>query len=139
MEERSYPEALETFRALAQHDQTLVPVVWQGRALKRLGRLSEAVEVLSEGLKTRGATDERFRRAVVLWNLACYRTLMSVSCLTPEATRSIVAVLDEAIRNAPDFRDGVGEEALDRDLAGLVGNPIFEEWRRVVLDTRRAP
>lgn len=38
-----------------------------------------------------------------------------------------VAVLDEAIRNAPDFRDGVGEEALDRDLAGLVGNPIFEE------------
>ena len=139
MEEHSYEDALDVFRELAQQDSTLQPIVWQGRALKRLGKLPEAIHVLSEGLRVRGGGDESFRRAVALWNLACYRTLMSVSCLTPETTRSIVAVLDKAIRNAPDFRDGVGEEALDRDLAGLVGNPIFEEWRRAILDTRRAP
>jgi hypothetical protein len=50
MEEHSYREALETFRSLALHDSTLVPIVWQGRALKRLGKLPEAIDVLTGGL-----------------------------------------------------------------------------------------
>ena len=134
MEERSYPEALETFRALAQHDQTLVPVVWQGRALKRLGRLSEAVEVLSEGLKTRGATDERFRRAVVLWNLACYRALMHKGHLDACLVDSVIETLSEALQNAPEFREDLATENLDRDLLPLVGDVAFERWRGDVLN-----
>jgi len=115
----------------------LTAIVWQGRALKRLGQLPEAIAVLSEGIRTRGATDECFRRAVALWNLACYRTLMNVRCLTPETTRSIIAVLDEAIQNAPEFREGLTEQALDRDLAPLIGNPVFDQWRERVLETKR--
>jgi tetratricopeptide (TPR) repeat protein len=137
MEERSYEDALETFRTLERQDGTLSPIVWQGRALKRLGRLREAIQVLDDGLRLRGASDDSFRRAVTLWNLACYRTLLNASSMTPETVRSIVAVLDEAIQNAPDFCDGLSEQALDRDLASLVGNPIFDHWRGAILDTMR--
>ena len=104
MEERSYEDALEAFRTLERQDGTPSSIVWQGRALKRLGRLREAIQVLDDGLRLRGAGDDSFRRAVTLWNLACYRTLLNASGMTPETVRSIVAVLDEAIQNAPDFR-----------------------------------
>lgn len=137
MEERSYEDALEVFRTLERQDSTLLPIVWQGRALKRLGRLPEAIDVLSEGLRLRGAKDDNFRRAVALWNLACYRTLMNVLSMTPDTARSIVANLDEAIHYAPDFRDGLTEQSLDRDLVPLVGNSIFDQWRRGILETKR--
>ena len=67
MEEHSYEDALEVFRTLERQDSTLHPIVWQGRALKRLGRLSEAINVLNEGLRLRGSSDDNFRRAVALW------------------------------------------------------------------------
>jgi len=137
MEERSYEDALEVFRTLERQDPTPAPIVWQARALKRMGKLSEAIDVLNEGLCVRGARDDSFRRAVALWNLACYRTLMNVRSMTPETTRSIVAVLDEAIQNAPEFCECLTEQAFDRDLVPLVGNPIFDQWRSVVLDTKR--
>jgi hypothetical protein len=137
MEERSYEEALQVFRTLERQDSTLAPIVWQGRALKRLGKLPEAIDVLNDGLRSRGARDDSFRRAVALWNLGCYRALINVRCMTPETTRSIVAVLDEAIQNAPDFREDLTEHAFDRDLVSLVGNPIFDQWRSVVLETKR--
>ena len=137
MEESSYEEALQVFRTLERQDGTLLPIVWQGRALKRIGNLAAAIDVLCEGLRMRGARDDSFRRAVALWNLACYRTLMNVRIMTPETTRSIIAVLDEAIQNAPEFREGLTEQALDRDLVSLIGNPIFDQWRSVVLDTKR--
>jgi hypothetical protein len=107
------------------------------RALKRLGRLPEAIDVLNDGLRSRGARGDSFRRAVALWNVACYRALINVRCMSPETMHSIVAVLDEAIRNVPDFREGLTEHALDRDLVSLVGNPIFDQWRSEVLDTKR--
>jgi hypothetical protein len=132
MEERSYPEALETFKALALHDSTLVPIVWQGLALKRLGRLSEAVEVLNEGLLHRGSADEKFRRAVVLWNLACYRALMN-----RDRIDSVIELLTEALHNAPEFREDLATENLDRDLVPLLGNPVFERWRGDVLNKER--
>lgn len=137
MEEHAYEDALDVFRTLERQDDTLLPIVWQGRALKRLGRLSEAIAVLDEGQRARGPKDESFRRAVSLWNLACYRTLLNVRSPTPDTTRSIVAALDEAIRNAPEFCEGLTEQALDRDLVSLVGNPIFDQWRNVVLNTKR--
>jgi hypothetical protein len=40
LEEHSYPDALEAFRALARQDSSLRPIIWRGRALKRMGRLS---------------------------------------------------------------------------------------------------
>jgi hypothetical protein len=137
MEEHAYDDALDVFRTLERQDATLTPIVWQGRALKRLGKLPAAIDVLNEGLRLRGARDDSFRRAVALWNVACYRTLMNVRSLTPETTRSIVAVLDEAIQNAPEFCEGLTEQDLDRDLVPLIGNPVFDEWRSVVLDTKR--
>jgi hypothetical protein len=57
--------------------------------------------------------------------------------MTPETAHSIMAVLEEAIQNVPDFRDGLTEQALDRDLSSLVGNPAFDQWRSVILDTKR--
>ena len=33
MEEQSYTEALDAFRALGRQDSSLLPIVWQGRAL----------------------------------------------------------------------------------------------------------
>ncbi|MEJ1963940.1 MAG: hypothetical protein WDO56_21285 [Gammaproteobacteria bacterium] len=138
MEERSHQEALETFRALSRQDSTLLPVVWQARALKRLGRLSEAIGILREGLRLRGATDEGFRRAVALWNLACYESLVHRDEMRPEVVHSVVEVLNEALRNAPEFRESLTAETLDVDLMPLVGSPIFEQWRRSVLAGRGA-
>ncbi len=66
MEERSYEDALEAFRTLERQDGTPSSIVWQGRALKRLGRLREAIQVLDDGLRLRGAGDDSFRRAVTL-------------------------------------------------------------------------
>jgi hypothetical protein len=137
MEEHSYREALGTFRALALHDHSLVPIVWQGRALKRLGRLSEAVEVLSAGLERRGPADEKFRRAVVLWNLACYRALMNKGNRDAHFVDSVVELLTEALENAPEFREDLAAENLDRDLVPLLGDPVFERWRTDVLNNRR--
>jgi len=137
MEQRSYSEALETFSALALHDSTLVPIVWKGRALKRLGRLSDAVGVLSEGLRTRGAADEKFRRAVVLWNLACYRSLMNGGSEDANFIASVIAQLSEAIQNAPEFGEDLSPDRLDSDLASLLGNPVFERWRADVLNKER--
>jgi hypothetical protein len=37
--------------------------------------------------------------------------------MTPDTARSIVVLLDEAIQNVPDFREGLTEQALDRNLA----------------------
>lgn len=136
MEEESYREALETFRSLAQYDGTLLPVVWQGRALKRLGRLSEAIDVLKEGLRLRGASDDSFRRAVALWNLACYRSLMNKDSLEPNFVRSVIELLKEALHNAPEFRESLATDTLDRDLAPLLGNPVFEQWRAEVMTKR---
>ena len=131
MEERAYVEALDTSRALASHDRTLVPVVWQGRALKCLGRLSEAIDVLQGGLKGGGAADESFRHAVVLRNLACYRALAS------KDVESVIMGLEEALQLAPEFREGLRTENLDGDLAPLLGNPIFDRGRADVLSRRR--
>jgi tetratricopeptide (TPR) repeat protein len=132
MEERAYPEALETFRAFALHDHTLVPIVWKGRALKRIRRLPEAIEVLSVGLRQCDAADEKFRRAVVLWNLACYRALMN-----RDRVDSVIELLTEALHNAPEFREDPATENLDRDLVPLLGNPVFERWRGDVLNKER--
>jgi tetratricopeptide (TPR) repeat protein len=136
MEEQSYREALEAFRSLAQHDATLLPIVWQGRALKRLGRLSDAIEVLKEGLRLRSASDDSFRRAVALWNLACYRSLMNKDSLEPNFVRSVIELLKEALQNAPEFRESLATENLDRDLVPLLGNPVFEQWRSDLLTKR---
>ncbi len=87
MEEQSYSEALDTFRVLARRDSSLLPIVGQGRALKRLGRLTEAVEVLSAGLRKSSLTDDPFRRAVALWNLGCYRALLNKGAGEPAAIR----------------------------------------------------
>jgi len=131
MEEQSYEDALDAFRSLARQDRSLLPVVWQGRALKRMGRVAEAIEVLSEGLRKRAGVDDRFRRAVALWNLGCYRALLG-----PGAVRAVIEALDQALRNAPQFRESLTAEALDEDLASLLGNPISEEWRKSTLARR---
>ncbi len=133
MEEQSYKQALEAFRSLAQQDSTLLPIVWQGRALKRLGRLSEAIDVLKGGLRSRGASDDSFRRAVALWNLACYRSLMNKDSIEPNFVRSVIELLKEALQNAPEFRESLTTEHLDRDLVPLLGNAEFERWRGEVL------
>jgi tetratricopeptide (TPR) repeat protein len=128
LEEQSYAEALDAFRALARRDSSLLSAVWQGRVLKRMGRLSEAIEVLRAALQTRAAMDDQFRRAVALWNLGCYRALEGGG-----DSGSAIDALDEAIRNAPQFREALRPEGLDEDLASLVGDEAFEEWRRSIL------
>jgi hypothetical protein len=34
---------------------------------------------------------------------------------------------------APEFRESLTADALDRDLARLGGSSLFEQWRRTVL------
>ncbi len=125
MEEQSYQEALDTFRMLGQHDRTLLPFVWQGRALKRLDRLHEATEVLRDGLRLCSAGEDPFRRAVALWNLACYRALQNPGNHEPEFVRSVVDILKEAIQNAPEFRESLSAKSFDRDLATLLWRPTL--------------
>jgi hypothetical protein len=83
------------------------------------------------GLKARGAADESFRRAVVLWNLACYRALAS------KDVESVIEVLAEALHLAPEFREDLRTGNLDGDLAPLLGNAIFDRWRADVLNGKR--
>ena len=40
---------------------------------------------------------------------------------------SVIALLTEALHNAPEFREDLVTENLDRDLVPLLGNPVFEQ------------
>ena len=100
--------------------------------MKRLGRLSEAIDVLTTGLRQRAPADDHFRRAVALWNLGCYHALLG----SGDSVGAVIDALDEALRHAPQFHESLGPVALDEDLASLVGNPVFEEWRRSTLARR---
>jgi hypothetical protein len=133
MDEHAYEQSLEAFRALAREESSLRPIVWQARALKRLGRLNDAVAVLDEGLKTRGPSDEPFRRAVAYWNRACYKCLNGGGNDAPQTVRSIVEDLRRAVHDAPGFVESLSSSALDPDLVSLVGHPIFEAWRHEAL------
>lgn len=121
----------EKARQLAAYPRRKSEEHRQGRALKRLGRFSEAIDVLQDGLKGRGPADESFRRAVVLWNLACYRALAGRN------VESVIEGLAEALRLAPEFREDLRTENLDGDLAPLLGKTIFDRWRADVLNGKR--
>jgi hypothetical protein len=94
--------------------------------------------VLREGIRSRGAVDERFRRAVARWNLACYQAALNREALRKEVVQSVIESLTEALHDAPEFRESLTPDALDADLLPLVGNPAFEKWRSSVLK-RRTP
>jgi hypothetical protein len=49
------------------------------------------------------------------------------------AKRKLIALLNEALQNAPSFRESLVTESLDRDLVTLLGDPVFERWRSDVL------
>jgi len=87
---------------------------------------------LTVALRTRAPADDHFRRAVALWNLGCYVALLGKG----ESVEAVIDALDEALRNAPQFRESLGSGVLDQDLASLVGNPLFDEWRRATLARR---
>jgi hypothetical protein len=52
-------------------------------------------------------------------------------------TISVIELLTEALHNAPEFREDLATENLDRDLVPLLGNPVFERWRGDVLNKER--
>jgi len=115
----------------------LRPIVWQARALKRLGRLADAIGVLDDGLRTRGGTDDPLRRAAAYWNRACYKSLRDIENRTSESVTSVVDDLKRAVQDAPAFAKSLWPKVLDDDLASLVGHPIFESWREQVLGQER--
>ena len=49
-------------------------------------------------------------------------------------TQSVIELLTEAFQNAPEFRDDLTTENLDRDRVPLLGNPVFERQRCDVLN-----
>src|SRR4051812_43530779 len=86
-----------------REELSLRPIVWQARALKRQGRVGEAIAVLDDGLKTRGANDEPFRRAVAYWNRACYKCVRGADNHAPQSIASVIDDLQLAVENQPDF------------------------------------
>jgi hypothetical protein len=50
---------------------------------------------------------------------------------------SVVEQLNEALQNAPEFREDLAPDRLDPDLVSLLGNPAFESWRSDVLNKKR--
>jgi hypothetical protein len=98
-----------------------------------MGRISDAIGVLDEGLRTRSEADEPFRRAAVYWNRACYKCLRDMQNVTSESVTSVVEDLRRAVHNAPEYAESLQPKQLDPDLAPLVGHPIFESWRASAL------
>lgn len=54
-----------------------------------------------------------------------------------KGVESVIELLTEALQNAPEFRESLATENLDRDLVPLLCNPVFERWRSDVLKKER--
>lgn len=57
--------------------------------------------------------------------------------MQPSNVDSVIELLKEAIHEAPEFRDSLATENLDRDLASLLESSIFLRWRDDVLSEKR--
>lgn len=110
-----FDQALELARrALAGSSRDLGAYIEKGRALKRLGRVQEALQTVEEGLKVKG-DDPR-----LLYNRACY-----LSLLRQDASHDavILADLQTAIRLMPKLKENV---AMDPDLENVRHLKDFE-------------
>jgi hypothetical protein len=57
--------------------------------------------------------------------------------MQPSNVDSVIELLKEAIHEAPEFRDSLATENLDRDLASLLESSVFLRWRDDVLSKKR--
>jgi hypothetical protein len=62
---------------------------------------------------------------------------MNKGSLDASVVDSVIELLAEALQNAPEFREDLATENLDRDLVPLLGNAAFEQWRDGVLNKQR--
>ncbi len=105
--------ALEMSQAAIEADSTYIKAyITQGRALKRLNKLSEAIEVMNKALSVEPGYP------YALYNRACYGALLA------RPADSVLADLEQAINALPKF--AVVADS-DNDFASLRGNPRFAE------------
>lgn len=91
-------------RAIASFPREADGYIEAGRALKRLGELRQALQVVEDGLKARPG-DPR-----LLYNRACYRVLLQ------EPVPSALRDLEEAFKSMPKLKESA---RVDTDLEGL--------------------
>jgi tetratricopeptide (TPR) repeat protein len=129
--EKMFPEALKLLDAALQRDPDLIyAYIEKGRALKRMGKLEAALATLKQALEKKPGD------AKVLYNMACYKTLLDfpkpeilanlTNALYGNASLRIEAKTDDdfkALCLEPEFRRLVGlpeaqtQTPIDREIA----------------------
>jgi len=134
LENHAYESAVKAYRELGTHERTLRSPIGQAMALRRLGRLDAAISCLDDGIQSRApAEGEPSRRAMAYWNRACYKSLKNKGDLKEENVKSIIEDLELSLQNEPGFKNSLRDVDFDDDLKPLVGNPIFDNWRKKIL------
>jgi hypothetical protein len=134
LENHAYEAAVQVYRELAGYEQTLRSFIGQAMAMRRLGRLDDAIGCLDEGIRSRAQADgDPYRRAIAYWNRACYKSMKYKDNINDEHVRSILADLDSSLQNEPGFKHSLRDPDFDEDLRPLLGNPTFEQWRKKTL------
>jgi hypothetical protein len=111
--EQRYEEALKLLDAAMEKNPNYVNnYIEKGRALKRLGRIREALTVLQEALKIEPENPK------VLYNMACYKALLMFP------VDEVLADLEKAFQGDPSLRE---RAKTDSDLKDLAANPGFQK------------
>ncbi len=114
----SFGEALEAAnKALELDSNNLRAIVAKARALKRLGKIREALAAVDDALARADVKATAEDRGVLLYNRACYNLLMN-----PADIDGTLASLEVAFPLRPDLRKLA---AKDDDLRTLWDNPRF--------------
>lgn len=109
-----YEKALSEFKKAHKQYRSARALAFVGYALKRLGRLDEALSVCDEALQIDGVSDAT--RCVLHWNRACY------ACLIDMPIDSVKEHLDASLEIAPDWREEILSE---EDLRKALENESF--------------
>src|SRR5579875_2847976 len=105
-------------KALEMEPRNIAATVAKARALKKLGKLAEALDVTQARLDKPASTDTAAQRAALIYNVVCYRLLLS-KIQTTEA----LTLLKEAFEKDPQLKKSA---CTDSDLKTLWPDPQFQ-------------
>ncbi|MBZ5565954.1 MAG: hypothetical protein LAP13_26480 [Acidobacteriia bacterium] len=114
---------LESLRRQLPRDRTLHIVL--GRLHKRLGEYDQAIQVLSDFIKTNEADGNPSDVAAALYNRACYNSVKSASDKNPAPLRE--KALEDLARSLKLWVDGKKLAPGDDDFNSLKQDPAFKD------------